>query len=95
MTLQQPKLSSALHSCTATAFTSILLTLHPHLIPTNTPTARLQLLSIVHTKRFDADSYENMALTTSPEPPFAITSIGRPLPLACRGKTPTDMQAGD
>lgn len=48
----------------------------------------------MHTKRFDADSYENMALTTSPEPPFAITSIGRPLPLACRGKTPTDMQAG-
>ena len=43
-----------------------------------------QLLSIVHTKRFDTDSYENMAITANPDPPFALTSIGRPLPLGCK-----------
>ena len=64
-------------------------------VPFDHPARGPQLLSIVHTKRFDSDDYENLALTTAAEPPFAITSIGRPLPLACQDRGPTDMQAAD
>ena len=88
------------HFATALALEGIDLRGGSPFVPIVHPVRGAQLLSIVHTKRFDADSYENMALTTSVEPPFAITSIGRPLPLACRAKAPTemlsttDMQAG-
>ena len=64
-------------------------------VPFDHPARGPQLLSIVHTKRFDSDDYENLALTTAAEPPFAITSIGRPLPLACQDRGLTDMQAAD